>query len=492
MKRLIVLAFVAVATLIQIDQTGFTQDSGTAICDPKASLLCSGLLAVFKFQEANDDTRIDSVAGLQAFEPTGYNVGTAAGKISANSISFAGTANSYLYIPRFSGLGASRWTVALWIYPTSNSTTQVLLSHDEPTNHGAYLTLVPSGSNVSVVGTAYYLDQDSLVSVTSNSTLSLNAWHLIVWGAGTTWLGVQQMSLQVDNGTPPATTTLSYQLQGNTNGLYIGKRNQQGNEQPYSGQMEQLTLAGVLWDANRANLFWNSGAGLAYPFAATSTASLNQGLVAYFKMEEPTGSGSRLDAVGQHNLTASGTVNQVTGKLGYAASPYNGTSYQALTAANASDLQVGGVDFSVAGWVYPTSTAAGPILEKDDYGGWHGEYDVEWSSGQFGFNTMNAGAIKCSVASQTGLSLNAWHFVAATYTVATHTCLIQVDNGTAVTSTATGSVDPVNTTYSVQFGLAASYFTGYVDEWGLWKNHALSATERASLWNSGSGLQYPF
>src|SRR5258708_33624162 len=123
MKRVIVLAFVGATALIQTSPKGLAQDSGTAICDPKASLLCSGLQAVFKFQEANDDTRIDSVGGRQAFEPTGYDVGTAAGKIGTNSISFAGTANSYLYIPRFGGLGAGRWTVALLIYPTSKLTT---------------------------------------------------------------------------------------------------------------------------------------------------------------------------------------------------------------------------------------------------------------------------------------------------------------------------------------------------------------------------------
>jgi hypothetical protein len=43
MKRLIVLAFVAGATLIQTGQKGLVHDSGTAICDPRASLPCSRL-----------------------------------------------------------------------------------------------------------------------------------------------------------------------------------------------------------------------------------------------------------------------------------------------------------------------------------------------------------------------------------------------------------------------------------------------------------------
>jgi len=91
------------------------------------------------------------------------------------------------------------------------------------------------------------------------------------------------------------------------------------------------------------------------------------------------------------------------------------------------------------------------------------------------------------------LSNNTWHHVVVTQSGTTGS--IYVDGGTPVTSnvTYTGGASTSQTNYFAVYnnGSFTSYFTGRLDESGVW-SRALSASEVTELYNGGSGLQYPF
>ena len=293
------------------------------------SALCAGLSNVFQMEEDTDRNRDSVDGGIQLLEASNTDVARAAGKIDSYAASFSGTDGTYLHIPRGGSLINSS-TVAMWMYPTSSAGEQIILSADEATKHGPYLSLVPSGGNVKVKGVAFYGDGRGDVSVTSTPTMTINAWHLVVWGydqaEASDFLTTSQtgrvMYVQVDNGARDKVGLAYFPIVGPFIDLVLGQRKGSGVSYtlPYSGRVDQLTFAGRTWDSVDATEFYNVGSGKAYPFVPSSYDSLNAGLVAYWKFDEAVSSGTRYDSVNQNNATdISSNQGYTTGKIGNAA-----------------------------------------------------------------------------------------------------------------------------------------------------------------------------
>src|SRR5512145_1168 len=116
MNRLLLVLAAVLATVTA------NADRQYSLCDPIKSKLCLGLTGVFEFDEASDSARTSEVPGGPRFiEPDGANVAndTTNKKTGAASLSHTAVANSYVYIPRTSGI-ASKHTTAFWLRVTTN------------------------------------------------------------------------------------------------------------------------------------------------------------------------------------------------------------------------------------------------------------------------------------------------------------------------------------------------------------------------------------
>jgi Concanavalin A-like lectin/glucanases superfamily len=224
--------------------------------------------------------------------------------------------------------------------------------------------------------------------------------------------------------------------------------------------------------------------------APSIVAALRVGLVAYWKLDEA--SGTRVDATGRGNdLTDNNTVTQAAGKIGQAAQ-FVRTNSEFLTRTSTADLTTGNVDFTFSAWVYLDSKPADymNILSK-----WaaNGEYELHWQNDvdEFIMGTRGAGfnAVARTVPRVHPSALT-WYHIIAWQDAGGATTGISV-NGVEGTASVTS---PINATAAV-FGIGEltgvspgfRSWDGRIDEVGMWRR-LLTSTEKAALYNSGNGL----
>jgi hypothetical protein len=218
-----------------------------------------------------------------------------------------------------------------------------------------------------------------------------------------------------------------------------------------------------------------------------SEKTLLNNLLAYWKLDET--SSTRFDSTPNNNdLTDNNTVGSATGKVGNAAL-FDGSNY--LTVTNPS-LNITGA-ISIAGWVY----AVDRVTEQHILGGYSATSPFPGYGLGIGIVPSNtnkwvwysgAGWIP----STSDIALNTWTHIAFTLN-STGTLNIYL-NG-ALDRTTTASIPSL---YSGQKALGArsddatrAVSGTLVDEFGIW-GRELSDSEIAGLYNSGSGLTYPF
>lgn len=217
------------------------------------------------------------------------------------------------------------------------------------------------------------------------------------------------------------------------------------------------------------------------------------GLVAYWKLDEA--SGNRADSVGANTLTDNNTVTSTTGKVGSAAD-FEVDNSESLSISDNAVLSMGNIDFTLAGWVMlDTKTAIRAVIAKYTTVGNQREYMVRYESAtdRFVFRVSADGVNNTAVSADNlgSPSTDAWYFIVAWHDAAADTINIQVNNGAAnSTAHATGVLDGTSVFY-LGSREGTDFFDGLIDETGLWKR-ALTAAERAYLYNGGAGRTYPF
>ena len=216
-------------------------------------------------------------------------------------------------------------------------------------------------------------------------------------------------------------------------------------------------------------------------------------LISYWKMDE--GSGNALDAVSTNNGTISGTPtrNGSGVKLGYT---FNGSNY--INIGNVAELRTPKI--SVAGWfkMSPTGSNFFPIYTNYTYGSTPFGFSI-CSEGTYLRLEVNNSANSATIATTSNtINSGAWiHFAC----VVNGTNLKIYLNGTLQSLQEGGTSVPFayDIGYSIGDGsfqighrLGDSLFmTGSIDEIGHWSRE-LTAAEVTQLYNSGSGVTYPF
>lgn len=201
--------------------------------------------------------------------------------------------------------------------------------------------------------------------------------------------------------------------------------------------------------------------------------------------------------MGTNNLSDNFSVGQSAGKLNNAAH-FALANTQFLSIANNNTLNFGDQDFSVATWVYFDSIATNEVLvghwsPSANDRSWNLNYDL--SFGKFRFIVFdNTNSTNMQVRTTDTISVNTWYFVVAWHDSVNNTLNIQVNNGTVSSVSWAGGVRQSNADFIV--GAAAGttnnfYTDGRIDGLGLWTK-VLSSDERTTLYNSGSGVEYPF
>jgi Concanavalin A-like lectin/glucanases superfamily len=229
----------------------------------------------------------------------------------------------------------------------------------------------------------------------------------------------------------------------------------------------------------------SSGMG-SFAVAAAAASTLKTGLIAYWELEEA--SGSRADShTNGLTLTENGTVSQVAGKVGNAASfPSAGNILR--RADDALFNFSGGI--TVACWLrFPTAiptTTVTQVSKLRSFSEWillfegAGSDKLIWQI----FNSVTNPSIKTDTFGASFVG-DTWYFICCT---ADNTNIkISVDNGTKDSAAQGNAID--NTTED--FRLGDQDFNGafHLDQVGLW-SRALTDDEITQLYNGGSGRSY--
>lgn len=220
--------------------------------------------------------------------------------------------------------------------------------------------------------------------------------------------------------------------------------------------------------------------------------ALIDNLLSYWKCDEA--SGDLLDAHGSVDLTDTNTVGSATGIIN------NGRDYELSnseyhTATDPNSLDFGDEDFSISLW-FNMETASNTLglLWKGNPDFSQAGYRLRMTSvaGFPGVRFQVRNTTTGTVTSSVSFSASTWvHIVAWHDSVGNEIGVRWNDSAQSTTSHSNGCAANA---LDFEIGRAASsgaYFDGIIDEVGIW-DKVLSSSEITDLYNSGSGLAYPF
>lgn len=215
--------------------------------------------------------------------------------------------------------------------------------------------------------------------------------------------------------------------------------------------------------------------------------------ISYWKLDES--SGNAADSVGSRTLTNTNSVGYVSAKINNGADfGASNTNKRLLYTVDSLGISTGAI--SISGWVkMSTEIGSGITRFFEHRNGANGianyvEYDFNGGTRRINIGRDRTGsAIEVARNTITLGTTNYTHFV-MTYDGSTVTGYINGSSIGTVASSGTGSAitDGFCVGATVNGFLFAS---AIIDEVGIW-NVALSASEVTSLYNGGSGIQYPF
>jgi len=225
-------------------------------------------------------------------------------------------------------------------------------------------------------------------------------------------------------------------------------------------------------------------------------------LVSYWNMD--VAGATEVDQHGSNNLTKSGTITSVTGKIGNAHyhTGANSSRY-GVTMAASTDLTFHNYDFSVSLWLQRQSWDSAKWIIIG--GRWH-QYVTErrtWNlfanaaggdAGQLIFMTEDENGTQHSGKVDSGHKIldGDWHHIVITFNATTKQKIIYVDNSEGYNGTASHSVDlrnDISSEFYVGYKGQSLNHDEYMDEMAVWKR-VLTPAEVEQLWNNGDGIDY--
>lgn len=166
------------------------------------------------------------------------------------------------------------WTVAFWVYADTSGATgqdQVIWSENGVQNGaprlGTEIEFTNDGTKFFPRVRVYDALTEAATTVSWASNVTTSAWHLVVVTFRPRSLFTNgELSISVDGG-----TKVTAAISGNGGiltgvGPIIGRRANTSDPDFFDGRLDQLTIAGIEWNAQDIAAFYNGGAGREYPF----------------------------------------------------------------------------------------------------------------------------------------------------------------------------------------------------------------------------------
>lgn len=216
-------------------------------------------------------------------------------------------------------------------------------------------------------------------------------------------------------------------------------------------------------------------------------------LVSYWKLDEA--SGNALDIHGANALTDQNTVGTAAGVIN-TSRDFIATNTEYFSKTDNTDLSIGDVDFTLAGWFYLNAVGGlwNGLLNKWNIPGSSREYRLYYSSGglRFGFQVSNDGTAEVTVTANNfgAPSANTWYFIAVWHDSSANQIGISINAGTPDTTAHTTGVFDGTADFELGRDVDVGYLDGRVDELGFWKPRVLSSQDISDLYNGGAGLPY--
>jgi len=213
---------------------------------------------------------------------------------------------------------------------------------------------------------------------------------------------------------------------------------------------------------------------------------LSTSLEEYYKLDESSGTVYNSVNSSVNPSSAVSATYSASGRINTALS-FNGTSNYISFADNANwTINASGM-LSISMWLYFSGNQLGTYINL--WGHPYGPmlYLTNQSAGNYSIDWWTLGSNVASSGTK-AISLNAWHHI------------VFVKNGSSVSfyldgiATNTTATDVTKDPSGVFIGGESIYnqdFYGRIDEVGIWKR-AITSAEVTQLYNSGSGLAYPF
>lgn len=226
----------------------------------------------------------------------------------------------------------------------------------------------------------------------------------------------------------------------------------------------------------------------------SAQAALTDNLVSFWSLDDVT------DSHGSNDLTNNNSVTFVTGKVGNAGNFNGSNQYLSITDGAQTGLDLTS-SLTVNSWIYlDTAPSAGKadIINKVSFGDSQWLVAAQENSGDKGLlvlyeNTQNNENFPVSISDWTA---STWIMYTHTFNASTKEAEVFINGtsaGTVTNSNWTETRNGTATTFIGAYGVGfdAGYFDGKIDELGVW-SRVLTDDEIVELYNSGSGLAYPF
>ena len=213
------------------------------------------------------------------------------------------------------------------------------------------------------------------------------------------------------------------------------------------------------------------------------TADLNVGLVAYYKLNETSGTNALEVAHFNHNGTLQAGTLGNSGIIGTSYT-FNGADSQYLNLSSVQTLPFLGAPFGISFWAYRTPDVTTDVMFALTN---NNGIDMQITSGGLVYAENWQGASWSSNSGTTHVLNNTWmHFV-------------MTSNGTNATIYLNNTIQFLTDTSNhqgrgftwdtISTFAGGTGFAGRIDEFGLW-NRSLSSAEVTQLYNGGLGITY--
>ena len=232
-----------------------------------------------------------------------------------------------------------------------------------------------------------------------------------------------------------------------------------------------------------------------------SSAAITDDLIAYYKVDENAANTNVTDAHDNYNATSSTNTNNLYNSSGKINSAFDleGSSGEYVSTGIRLGTEMSRSDpFTIQIWFKAESWGASYYTNSlfiDGTSNLDGVIFIRGGSSDVRFSLIDSNSAQPST-SAGALSTGVWYHLVATWDGTSDADGVKLYlNGSEVDS-ATASSGTLYTRGTDGFEIGrdphnSRYFDGIVDEIGIW-NRSLSSTEVEDLYNSGSGLAYPF